>query len=253
MRPIDLSMQGRVVVVTGGASGIGEAVVRRLADGGASVVLADVDEHRGRRLQSELDTVRFVKTDVASEASVNALFDGVAEDPGRLDSLVNAAAWLHPRMYEPFLEQPLEHWDRSQNVNFRGVMLTCRRALPLLEKTRGSVVNITSVGACRVFANGAAYCASKAAVEHMTRCLALDWAPRGVRINALAPGYIDTPGVQFATNDHEALQSVIDAKIPIGRLGAPDEMAQAVLFLISPMASYVTGSTLLADGGWALT
>lgn len=248
-----IDLTNRLAVVTGGASGVGEATVRVLAGSGATVVIADVNDAAGRRIADQLPPAIFLKTDVSSDSSVAALFARIHGEFGRLDALVNAAAWLHPAMYRPFLDQPVEEWDRTQEVNFRGVVLTCRRALPLLEVAAGSIVNITSVGSQRVFSNGAAYCSSKAAVEHFTRCLALEYAARGVRVNALAPGYIDTPGVRFATQDRAALKQVIERKIPMGRLGEPEEMAQAVLFLLSPMASYITGATLLADGGWSLT
>ncbi|MBV9307420.1 MAG: SDR family oxidoreductase [Acidobacteriaceae bacterium] len=248
---IDFSQ--KVIAVTGGASGIGEAIVRKLTECGGAVAIADRDEMRGTRIAQELLSATFVQTDVSEEDSVAHFFDRVQAEYGRLDGLVNAAAWLHAGMYRPFLEQPLEEWNRSQQINFQGVVLTSRRALPLLEASRGSIVNISSVGAARVFSNGAGYCSSKAAVEHFTRCLAFEFASRGVRINALAPGYIDTPGVRFATSDQPVLNQVIQQKIPMGRLGQPVEMAHATLFLLSPLASYVTGATLLADGGWALT
>ena len=254
MSPITFSFSDHAFVVVGAASGIGEAVARNLSEAGASVILADINVESGTRLEKALDSAIFVRTDVAEPDSVAALFETVLDKHrDGIDGLVNTAAWIYPEMYRPIQDVALEEWDKADRVNLRGAMLTCKLALPLLSARKGSVVNITSVGARVVFANGAAYCTSKAGLEHFTRCLAFEVASMGIRVNAIAPGYIDTPGVSFATQDAEATQQVIDAKIPLGRLGRPGEVADATLFLLSHLASYVTGSTLLVDGGWSLT
>ena len=256
MKFIPLSLNKKVAVVTGGGSGIGEAIVKTFGRAGATVIIADLSETNGRRVEKDCKrhavSAWFWPTDVSRESSVAALFNEVKRRSKRLDVLVNNAAWIHPTMYKPFVEQPLEEWDRTQNVNFRGAMLCCRAALPLLEKTKGNIVNVASVLASVVAPNAAAYCSSKAALQHMTKALAVEYAPKEVRINALAPGWIKTPGVAFSFKDKKATKKAIDKMIPMGRLGNPQEMANAALFLASDLASYMTGSVLLADGGWTL-
>ncbi|MBI4028070.1 MAG: SDR family oxidoreductase [Verrucomicrobia bacterium] len=256
MKSIPLSLNEKVAVVTGGGSGIGEAMVKVFGRAGATVVIADLNETTGRRVEMECadegTQAWFWATDVSKEAAVAALFDEVKKRSRRLDVLVNNAAWIHPQMYRPFLEQPLEEWNKTLSVNFHGAMLCCRAALPLLEKTKGNIVSVASALASVVTPNASAYCSSKAALQHLMKALALECAPKGVRVNCIAPGWIQTAGVAFSYEDKKATQKIIDKMIPMGRLGRPEEMAHAALFLASDLASYITGSVLLADGGWVL-
>jgi len=255
MGALELTLKGNIAIITGAGSGIGEATARLLAKAGAAVIVADIDESRAKRVANDIEldggTSLAVQVDVSDEPMVSRLISQTAKAFGRLDVLVNNASWVYPTMEKAFLEMPLDEWDRTQAVNFRGVVLCCRAALPLLEANRGNIVNITSVNA-QIIANGAAYCASKAAVAHLTHSLALEYARRGVRVNAIAPGWIDTPGVLFSTRGPKA-EAAVDQLIPMGRLGRPEEIAHAVAFLASDVfSSYITGSTVLVDGGWVL-
>jgi NAD(P)-dependent dehydrogenase (short-subunit alcohol dehydrogenase family) len=253
---LELSLAGKVALVTGAGSGIGRAIARLLARAGATVVVTDIDEMRAQTVTKEISATDgnalAITLDVRCEADVARAFARSQEVFGQLDILVNNAAWISPAMYKPFLERPMSEWDRTQEVNFRGVVLCCRAALPLLEASRGNIVNITSVNAQIVVPDGAAYCASKGAVAQLTRSLALEYARKGVRVNAVGPGWIDTPGVSFSTTGDDAAAAV-DQLVPMGRLGKPEEIARAVVFLASEeFASYLTGSTIFADGGWLL-
>ncbi len=256
MKSIPITLEGKVAIVTGGASGIGEAMVKTFGRAGATVVIADLNEKNGPRVEKECvaegSKAWFWRTDVSKEDSVTALITEVNKREQRLDVLVNNAAWIHPDMYKPFLEQPLAEWDKTQDINFRGAMLCCKAALPLLEKTRGNIIGVASVLASVVTLNGAAYCASKAGLQHLIKAIALEYGPKGVRANLLAPGWIDTAGVAFATTDKKVVQAQLDRMVPLGRLGTPQELANVALFLASDLASFVTGSVFGADGGWLL-
>ena len=146
MKSIPISLSGKVAVVTGGASGIGEAMARTFARAGATSVIADLDEKRGSRVAragaARGDRIWFWKTDVTSEDAVESLFTEVKRRSKRLDILVCNAAWMSPQMYKPFVEQPLAEWDRTLDINFRGTMLCCKAALPMLEKHRGNIIGV---------------------------------------------------------------------------------------------------------------
>lgn len=256
MKSIPITFSGKVAVVTGGASGIGEAMVKTFARAGATSVIADLHEQNGARVAKQCaargDKAWFWKTDVTREDSVAALFAEVKKRSKRLDVLVCNAAWMNPQMYKPFVVQPLAEWDKTLDINFRGTMLCCKAALPMLQKSKGNIIGISSVGATGVFLHAAAYCASKAALQHMIKAIALEYASKGVRANLLAPGWIDTPGASFATADKKLVRAQLDKMVPIRRLGTTQEIANVALFLASDLASFVTGSVYGADGGWLL-
>ena len=247
--PGPFRLDGRRALVTGGASGIGEATVRALAAAGASVVVADLEEPRARALAAELgSSATAVALDVTSEASVKACFAGMTA----LDVLVNNAGIGLVGNVE---ETELADWQRLFRVNVDGVYLCSKYALPLLLASgRGGIVNIGSVAGLVGVKRRFAYCATKGAVLALTRQLAVDYAGR-VRVNCAAPGTVDTPFVEaylekYHRGEKEKVRAELHQRQPVGRMGRPDEIANLVLYLCSDEAQFVTGSVMTIDGGW---
>ena len=241
-----------VVVVTGGARGIGLGIAQLFAENGYAVVIADRDSARGKIAAKELPVeaaVRFVCADIAQEAAVQALMAETAEAFGRLDVLCNNAGIETYRAADAVSS---EEWDATQSTNVRGAFLCIKYAYPHLARARGSVVNIASVQSFANEPQAAAYAASKAALLGMTRAMAIDFAPAHVRVNAICPGAVDTPmmdGFLRQQPDPEAARSRLCAAIPLGRLAVPRDVAEVALFLSSSKASYITGASFLVDGG----
>lgn len=232
---------GKVALVTGGARGIGAAIVARLASEGAKVMVADLD------MPVETgDQVAFLKTDVAVTADVEAAVAATLERWGRLDILVNNAG-IGALAETPDMAEDI--WDRVFAINARAIFLFCKAAIPVLRKSGGgAIVNIASIsGLAGDYAMGA-YNASKGAVVNYTRSLALDCARDGIRVNALCPGLIATDLAIGAVADPVDAAFWFD-RIPLGRAGRPEEMAGVVAFLASDDASYMTGAIVAADGG----
>jgi len=242
--------EDRVAVVTGGAHGIGRASALRLAEEGARVAVLDVNE-AGAHETAELigDAAVAIACDVADAASVAEAFDRVRDRFGTVDVLHSNAGVLLPGSAE---DGAPEEWDRTFAVNVRGMYLAARAVLPtMLAQGRGAIVNTASTSGIAAEPGLAAYCASKAAVIQLTRQLAVDYSRRGVRVNCVCPGWIDTgfnDPVLEGVGDEE-LAEAIDRMVPLGRQGAPEEIAAVVAFLASDDASLVTGHALVADGG----
>lgn len=248
-----LRLDGRVAVVTGGGRGIGLSCAEALCENGAAVVIADVDPgvaEEGRdALRAKGFGVDIQPCDVTRSAAVDALAAAVLSRHGRVDVLVaNAGIARSGTAAEDVTD---EHWTAVNDVNYNGVFW-CNRAFarPMLAARRGSIVNIGSMSGiiCNRPQKQAYYNASKAAVHQLTRSLAAEWADRGVRVNAVAPTYIETPLTRFGAQD-----GLLDAWLrdtPMGRLGQPDEIASVVHFLASDAASLMTGSIVVVDGGF---
>ncbi len=235
---------GKVAVVTGGASGIGAAIVARLAGEGAKVLIAD------RNAPAELaEGTRFCQTDVTSAAQVGKALNEAHAAWGRLDILVNNAGVGALAATEE-MDEAL--WDHVFAVNTRAVFLCCRAAIPLMRAnpggSGGAIVNIASISGLFGDYGMSAYNASKGAVINFTRALALETALQGIRVNAVCPGLIDTPMSSPGLQRQEDLDYWLE-RIPMGRRGLPEEMASVAAFLASDDASYVTGAILAADGG----
>ncbi len=259
-----LDLTGRTALVTGGAMGIGEAIVRRLAEAGADVLVCDQDEAAAQQtcqaLAAHGGSVRSVRVDVASEEDVSRAIQQAMDWTGRLDYLVNDAG-IYPST--PVLDMDVAEFDRVLAVNLRGVFLTCKMAADVMigQGDGGRIVNVTSVDALHPSAVGLAhYDASKHGEWGFTKNLARELAPHRIWVNAIAPGGIATPGVaarQGATDpDDPALAAAVQgfmSRIPMGRLGEPDEIATVALFLVSGMSHYMTGSQVVVDGGMLLT
>jgi NAD(P)-dependent dehydrogenase (short-subunit alcohol dehydrogenase family) len=244
--PTDLT--GRVAVVTGAASGIGSACCKEFLALGASVVGADVCVSPPS-VPADGGRYRHVTCDVASEEAVRRLFAEVASLHGQVDMLVNSAGVME--QVRRTVDQAADEWDRVMSINARGTFLCCREAgRMMLARRSGSIVNIGSVAGLIGIPASNAYGPSKAAVTHMTRSLACEWARFGVRVNCLAPGYVDAPMAAELFGGDQAAQAAALKRVPMARMGTAEEIAGVALFLCSAQASYVTGAVIPVDGGW---
>lgn len=237
---------GRVALVTGGASGIGEATARALASEGARVVVADCDRERGAQVAKEIDGL-FDAVDVGVDTQLELAIGETARRLGRLDILV-ASAFATAFGSIPSLG--LGEWTRTLDVTLTGVFTGLRAAVLAMRQVGGGViVNVASVSGLRGDRGLSAYNAAKAGVINLTRSAALELAAAGVRVNAVCPGLIDTPALRRALGRVPAREAVVRAAVPLGRFGRAEEVARAILFLASDAASYITGTTLVVDGG----
>lgn len=248
-------LQGKVAIVTGGASGIGAACCRRFAEEGATVVLTDIQDEAGLRIAAEINGW-FVHQDVTEESGWESLMEQVGEHYGRLDVLVNNAGITARSSIE---ELTLETWDRAFAVNVTSAMLGCKHAIRLMKANpggpSGSIINLASIAAYLGMPDAAAYSASKGAVRLLTKSVAVHCAQqyRKIRCNSIHPGAVDTPIHQARlsrVDDKEAARAGLDRLQPMGRMGTAEEMANCAVFLASDESSFVTGSELLVDGGW---
>jgi NAD(P)-dependent dehydrogenase (short-subunit alcohol dehydrogenase family) len=232
---------GRRALVTGAGSGIGEAVAQGLHEEGAEVVLADRAEDRVQAVAADLgERATAVALDVRDEDAVAAVMDG-------FDVLANVAG-IGSTTNAP--DTALDVWEDVFAVNARGTFLCCKHAIPaMIERGGGAIVNMGSVAGLVGLRNRAAYCASKGAVIAFTRALAIDHVGDGIRVNAVCPGTVDSPWVRRLVEDVGESLDALRARQPMGRLGSTDEIAQAVLYLASDAAAFVTGSALVIDGG----
>jgi NAD(P)-dependent dehydrogenase (short-subunit alcohol dehydrogenase family) len=240
-------LTGKVALITGGASGIGAATARRLASAGASVTVADLNEAAAKALAAELPRAKAVAMDVTSSASIAAAIQGVE----RLDILVNNAGI---GLVGGIAQTEEADFARLMAVNATSVYLVTKAALPLLLAVRGSIVNIGSVAGLIGIKQRFAYCASKGAVIAMTRQLAVEY-PKELRVNCIAPGTVQSPFVEgylqkYHAHEIEKTRVELAARQPMGRLGAPEEIAAMVHYICSAEADFMTGSVVSIDGGW---
>jgi NAD(P)-dependent dehydrogenase (short-subunit alcohol dehydrogenase family) len=245
------TFEGKVALVSGAASGIGAAIVRQLAAGGAKVVLADIAVDGAQALADELDPsgldLRVVQVNVADAASVEAMVAFAVATFGALHLAVNNAGI--PGSSRPTADYSLEAWHKVIDVNLNGVFYAMKYEIAaMLASGGGAIVNMSSAMGSNGLEGSVAYVASKHAVVGMTKTAALEYSARGIRVNAVAPGFIDTPLLKKAD---AAKRAELIAKHPIGRLGTPDEVASLTTFLLSDKASFVTGSYHLVDGAYS--
>jgi NAD(P)-dependent dehydrogenase (short-subunit alcohol dehydrogenase family) len=240
-------LDGRKALVTGGASGIGEATCRALAQAGATVTIADIDRDRARTLADELAGAQVLIVDITDEDAVNASVGALDQ----LDILVNNAGI---GLVGGIEETSRVDFEKLLRVNVEGMFLVTKAAMPALLKSHGAIVNIGSVAGLIGVKRRFAYCATKGAVVALTRQLAVDYAGR-VRVNCICPGTVETPFVEaylekFHKHEKDKVRAELHARQPVGRMGRPDEIASMALYLCSDEAAFVTGSTPTIDGGW---
>jgi len=248
-------LTNRVAIVTGGAKGIGYAIVRRFLEEGAHVVIADIDEEAGEKAAGELrriGRIRYMACDVAERLDVRNAVAATIDAFGDIDILVNNAAILHRA---DFLDLDAEDFDKVLDVNLKGAFLFGQAvARHMVERVKaegraGTIVNVSSINAVLANPDGAAYAVSKSGVAQLTRVMALSLAPYGIRVNAVGPGAVATGMFETTVETDPAVRRMVLSRTPLGRIGEPREIAAIATFLASDEASYVTGQTLYADGG----
>jgi NAD(P)-dependent dehydrogenase (short-subunit alcohol dehydrogenase family) len=240
-----------VAIVTGGVQGIGFAICEAFGAAGYLVVIADLNADQAVSQAQRLGCKHLgLAVDVGSEASVKASVEAVVSQYGRIDALVNnAGIGDSPK---PTLEQDFAYFEKVLSVHLNGTFLMSREvARVMIHQGAGSIVNISSIAALGGIRGRNAYGAAKAGIASMTRSMAAEWAQQGVRVNAVAPGYVRTELVERLIDEGAINEKSIKGRTPMGRLGLPQEIAGPILFLCSPQASYITGSLLSVDGGWA--
>lgn len=244
-----ISVQDLRVLITGSTRGIGRALAQAFATEGAHVIVTGRDSATAASSAAEMGMgVEGLGLDVADEASVMALAAEVKQRWGRIDVLINNAG-IDPH-YADLRDTPTSLWQQIRQTNLDGVFFCCKYlAAPMAERGTGCVINVSSVAGSTALRKQLPYCASKGGVDQITRALAVDWAPAGVRVNGIAYGFIETE-LTTGMREHPHIAPRLLARTPMGRFGKIDEVAGAALFLASPSASYITGHTLMVDGGW---
>ena len=243
-------LTGKTAIITGAGRGIGKAIALRYAAEGCNLALCDVnletvtgtvDEARALDVQAIA-----TQTDVTSREQLQAMVDGAINEFGTVEILVNNAGIFFNASFDAMTD---EQWDKMMDVNLKGVFMLSQIVIRhwLEQNIRGAIVNLASISAAIAFTNSSAYCTSKAAVASMTRCIALEYGPKGIRANSMAPGIINTG----MPNEDQAAEWV-NTRIPLRSLGEPEDVADLALFLASDESRYVTGDMIFVDGGWML-
>jgi 2-deoxy-D-gluconate 3-dehydrogenase len=248
-----MRVDGRVALVTGAGSGLGRSIALALAQAGASLVVTDLPARMGNARQTQRGIRKFgreslaVSLNVTSLKSIERMVEKAVDRFGRIDILVNNAGI---NISKPALEVTEQDWDRVLDVNLKGVFF-CSQAVArgMIQQKSGKIVNVASQNGVIGYYNRAAYCSSKAGVVNLTRVLAIEWASRNINVNAIGPTFVRTPLTEKLFQE-ESFKREILSRIPLGRLGKPEDVAGAVVFLSSPAADLITGHTLLVDGGW---
>jgi len=247
-------LKGKVVIITGARRGMGKADALAFAKNGAKVVVADISQEECQLVVDEIKKSGgeglAVKCDVTNEKEIEEMVKKTIEKFGKVDILVNNAGICQ---FKPFLELTKEEWQRTLDINLKGYFLCAKAtAKEMVRQKSGAIVNIASIVMGQIgkgMAGLAHYSASKGGIAALTKTLALELAPYNIRVNAIAPGAIDTPMAASAKADPKVLEQTL-AMIPLHRMGKPEEIANAVLFLSSKASSYITGSIIVVDGGW---
>lgn len=253
LESLSFSLEGKVALVTAAARGIGKACALALARAGANVVLGLRRKESGQALEQEIvgmgREALCVQMDMTKIAEIRSAVWEAKERFGRVDILVNNAGGGAPDPAEKVAE---EDFDRTVAVNLKGTFFASQAVgAVMIAQRKGTIINICSQAGFVALPTESIYCMTKAAIAHLTKCLALEWAPYNITVNAVAPTFIETPGTKRWLDDAAFRESVVK-RIPLGRVGDAAEVAAPVVFLASPAASLVTGATLMVDGGWTL-
>jgi len=264
------NLKNKIAIVTGARRGMGRTHALALAKAGAKVVVSDISEDECRKVVEEIEKIgaeaMAIKCDVSKKSEVDEMMGKTMQKWGRIDILVNNAGICQ---FKPFLDLAEEDWDKTIDVNLKGYFLCAQAAAKEMAKSRsttsrdrgsstgsgqksGAIVNVASIAMGQVgmgFATLAHYCASKGGIVAMTEAMALELAPYNIRVNVVAPGMIETPMIEPLTSDPKAKEATI-SQVPLKRAGQPQEVSNLVLFLASDESSYMTGSTVVVDGGW---
>ncbi|MDD4271672.1 MAG: SDR family NAD(P)-dependent oxidoreductase [Patescibacteria group bacterium] len=242
-------MANKTAIVTGAGKGIGRGIATALAQTGYNVIVSDISqkdcENTAEELKKTGANAKAVKCDVSDKDQVAELFSQTAKEFGQVDVLVNNAG-IYP--FKPFEQMEETDWDKVMDVNLKSVFLCSKEAVKVMT-AGGRIINISSVAAFIGFEGLVHYCASKGGVNGMIRALALELAPKKITVNAVAPGAIETPG---ASQPDEKIKQQTISMIPAARMGQPEDIANAVVFLASDKSDYITGQTIIVDGGWTL-
>jgi meso-butanediol dehydrogenase/(S,S)-butanediol dehydrogenase/diacetyl reductase len=238
-----MDLEGKVAIVTGGSSGIGKAIVERYAWEGAEVVVADVDEEKGREVAEETGS-NFIQCDVSEWEEVENLVEETVERHGKLDVMVNNAGI---GAVEGIEDMDVEDYKQIRSINLDGVTYGCKAAAPHLKETEGAIINMASIYGLVGDKGSTAYNIAKGGVVNMTRSVANDLAEHNVRVNSICPGFVETPMTEGLGEEFEAH---IENMTPLERMAEPEEISSVAAFLASDEASYITGANIPVDGGW---
>jgi len=242
-----MELKDKVAIVTGAGQGIGEGIAKKLASEGCKVVVCDLSEENAQKVATEIgDNAMAIKCDISNKLEVDNLVSKTTEKFGNLDIMVNNAG-IYP--FKAFAEMTEEDWEKVQNVNLKGAFLTAQAAAKVM-KEGSKIVEVSSIASVQGFVGLTHYCASKGGVNGFVRALALELAPKKINVNAVAPGAINTPGATGSVD--EQTKSQMTAAIPLKRMGEPADIANAVAFLASDEANYITGQIVVVDGGWTI-
>lgn len=245
------SLKDKVAVVTGSRRGIGKGIAETLAKAGAKIVITDIDQNDCEKTAQQIarrykTNAIGLKCDVSDKEDVEMMFSEAAKAFRKIDILVNNAGIFFQKPLDKTQE---DDWVKLIDINLKGTFLCSQAALKYLKKTKGKIVNISSIAGIIGYQQASAYCASKGGIITMTREMAIELAKHSINVNAIAPGAIDTPMTDFMKKDKKLYLQTM-AAIPLNRMGKPEEIGAAALYLSSDEAGYVTGHTLVVDGGW---
>lgn len=249
-----LELKNRVAIITGARRGMGKTHALKLAEAGAKVVVSDISLEDCQRVVSEIEKAGgeaiAIKCDVTKKEEVDEMIKKTIEKFGKIDILVNNAGIAE---FKPFLELSEKDWNKTLDINLKGYFLSAQAAAKeMVKQKKGVIINIASVAMGQIgigFPNIVHYCASKGGIVGMTEAMALELAPYNIRVNAISPGLIETPMIDPIKEDPKTMEALL-ARIPLQRAGKPEEVSNLVLFLASDKSSYMTGSTVVIDGGW---